>query len=363
MKVRDNDVLLPTTLVGAYPRQVFMQGPVFGAGVNDKEYPNYRTRELYRAAVALTVKDQEDVGIDVVTDGAQHYENETDWELAELFHTMPHHLDGYVPYGDDVVLGTNTLAVYKPTVVGEVGWRRPVFKPRAGGGPAATDKPLKINIGLGPTTLALLSTDKHYGDVKALAFAIADAYNAEFKDLAARGLEQVQFAEPLVQFAGLMELESWMVDVLNRCFDGVDMYRVVHLCYGHEQGQPSFAPDWVSADKVFPFAFDIECAAVPHRDGEPRLQRGRGAARLAEGPRPRRRRDRRQGPARRGPRADRGLGPPHVGDRARRAAGAVHGLRAVVGAPDRGPQEAREHGEGRRDRARRAGRPLNWLTG
>jgi 5-methyltetrahydropteroyltriglutamate--homocysteine methyltransferase len=259
MKVRDTDVLLPTTLVGACPRQVFMQGPVFGAGVNDKEYPNYRTRELYRAAVALTVKDQEDVGIDVVTDGAQHYENETDWELAELFHTMPHHLDGYVPYGDDVVLGTNTLAVYKPTVVGEVGWRRPVFKPVLEAVRAATDQPVKINIGLGPTTLALLSTDKHYGDVKALAFAIADAYNAEFKDLAARGLEQVQFAEPLVQFAGLMELESWMVDVLNRCFDGVDMYRVVHLCYGHEQGQPSFAPDWVSADKVFPFAFDIEC--------------------------------------------------------------------------------------------------------
>jgi len=259
MKVRDNDVLLPTTLVGAYPRQVFMQGPVFGAGVYDKEYPNYRTRELYRAAVALTVKDQEDVGIDVVTDGAQHYENETDWELAELFHMMPHHLDGYVPYGDDVVLGTNTLAVYKPTVVGEVGWRRPIFKPVLEAVRAATTKPLKINVGLGPTTLALLSTDQHYGDVKALAFAIADAYNAEFKDLAARGLEQVQFAEPLTQFAGLMELESWMVDVLNRCFDGVDMYRVVHLCYGHEQGQPSFAPDWVSADKVFPFAFDIEC--------------------------------------------------------------------------------------------------------
>jgi len=205
------------------------------------------------------VKDQEDVGIDVVTDGAQHYENETDWELAELFHMMPHHLDGYVPYGDDVVLGTNTLAVYKPTVVGEVGWRRPIFKPVLEAVRAATTKPLKINVGLGPTTLALLSTDQHYGDVKALAFAIADAYNAEFKDLAARGLEQVQFAEPLTQFAGLMELESWMVDVLNRCFDGVDMYRVVHLCYGHEQGQPSFAPDWVSADKVFPFAFDIEC--------------------------------------------------------------------------------------------------------
>jgi 5-methyltetrahydropteroyltriglutamate--homocysteine methyltransferase len=172
---------------------------------------------------------------------------------------MPHHLEGYLPFGEDVVLGSNPLAVYKPTVVSEVGWRRPIFKPVVEAVRAATDKPLKINVGLGPTTLALLSTDKYYGDVKALAFGIADAYNAEFKDLAARGLEQVQFAEPLTQFAGLMELEGWMVDVLNRCFDGVDMYKVVHLCYGHEQGQPSFEPDWVSAHKVFPFAFDVEC--------------------------------------------------------------------------------------------------------
>ncbi|MGE3663173.1 MAG: hypothetical protein AB7G09_17995 [Pseudonocardia sp.] len=259
MKVRGDDVLLPTTLVGAYPRPVFMAGPVFDAGAGQKEFPNYRVRELYRAAVALSVKDMLDAGLDIVTDGAQHYENETDWELAELFHMMPHHLEGYLPFGDDVVLGTNTLAVYKPTVVGDVGWRRPIFKPVLEAVRAATDKPCKINVGLGPTTLALLSTDQHYGDVKALAFAIADAYNAEFKDLAARGLEQVQFAEPLTQFAGLMELESWMIEVLNRCFDGVDMYRAVHLCYGHEQGQPSFAPDWVSAHKVFPFAFDIDC--------------------------------------------------------------------------------------------------------
>lgn len=259
MKVRGNDVLLPTTLVGAYPRPIFMEGPTFDAGVDGKEFPTYRARELYRAAVALAVKDMEDAGLDIVTDGAQHYENETDWELAELFHTLPHKLEGILPYGDDVVLGTNTLAVYKPTVVGEVGWRRPIFKPVLEAVRATSDKPLKINVGLGPTTMALLSTDKHYGDVKALAFAYADAYNAEFKDLAARGLEQVQFAEPLTQFAGLMDLESWMVDVLNRCFEGVDMYRVVHLCYGHEQGQPSFAPDWVSAHKVFPFAFDIDC--------------------------------------------------------------------------------------------------------
>lgn len=259
MKINGSDVLLPTTQVGSYPRPIFMQGKVFGEGVDAREFPSYRMRELYRAAVALVVKDQEDVGLDIVTDGAQHYENETNWELSELFHTIPSHLEGYLPYGDYVVIGTNNLAIYKPTVVGPIAWRRPIFKPVLEAVKDVTDQPVKINVGLGPTTLALLSTDKYYGDVKSLAFAIADAYNVEFKDLAARGLEQVQFAEPLVQFAGLMELEGWMIDVLNRCFDGVDLYKIVHLCYGHEQGQPSFTPDFVSAHKVFPWAFDINC--------------------------------------------------------------------------------------------------------
>jgi 5-methyltetrahydropteroyltriglutamate--homocysteine methyltransferase len=257
--VRGNERLLPTTHVGSYPRPIFMEGLVFNAGVHEREFPSFRVRELYRAAVALAVKDQLDVGLDVVTDGGMHYENETNWELAELFHTLPHHLEGIVPYGDNVVLGTNELAVWKPTVVGDIAWRRPVFKPVLEAVRDATEAPLKINVGIGPVTMAFLCTDKHYGDPKSLAFALAEAYNAEFKDLAARGLEQVQFAEPLTQLAGMMDLEGWMVDALNRCFDGVDLHRVVHLCYGHEQGQPSFEPDYISAQKVFPFAFDIDC--------------------------------------------------------------------------------------------------------
>ena len=56
MKVRGNDVLLPTTIVGAYPRPIFMEGKVFGEGVHAPEFPSYRMRELYRHAVALAVK-------------------------------------------------------------------------------------------------------------------------------------------------------------------------------------------------------------------------------------------------------------------------------------------------------------------
>jgi hypothetical protein len=52
MKVRGQQVLLSTTLVGAYPRPVFMQGKVFGEGVHASEFPSYRMRELYGLSVA-----------------------------------------------------------------------------------------------------------------------------------------------------------------------------------------------------------------------------------------------------------------------------------------------------------------------
>ena len=39
MKVRGRDVLLPTTLVGAYPRPVFMEGKVFGGGCAGSRIP------------------------------------------------------------------------------------------------------------------------------------------------------------------------------------------------------------------------------------------------------------------------------------------------------------------------------------
>ena len=71
MKIRGEQVLLPATLVGAYPRPVFMAGKVFGEGVHAPEFPSYRMRELYTHAVALAIKDMDDAGLDIVTDGAQ----------------------------------------------------------------------------------------------------------------------------------------------------------------------------------------------------------------------------------------------------------------------------------------------------
>lgn len=256
MKVRGNDILLPATIVGAYPRPIFLEGRVLPIGVHAPEFVDYRARELYHHAVSLAVHDMLDVGLDVVTDGGQYYENETGYEYAELFHAMAHKLDGYAGYGDRIQVGAFDLPIYKPTVIGDVAWRRPVFKPIAEAVRLVTDAPLKVNASLGPATLAALSTDRHYHDLKALSREVAKAYNEEFRDLERRGVDMIQITEPLTFF----EPEEWIIDAINTAFEGISAYKVVHICYGHEEGQPGILD--LKANRLFPWAFDLHCDQI-----------------------------------------------------------------------------------------------------
>jgi hypothetical protein len=131
VNVRGQDVLLPTTIVGSYPRPQFLRGKVFPiGGVHSPEFPDFETRALYRNAVALAIKDMTDAGLDIVTDGCQHYEMESDYEQGEIFHYYLDRLEGFVPYGDRISAGEfDNLPIYKPTCVGPIGWRWPIFKP------------------------------------------------------------------------------------------------------------------------------------------------------------------------------------------------------------------------------------------
>ena len=204
--------------------------------------------------MAVAVKDQQDAGLDVIVDGGQYYENETNYEVAEHHHVIAQRLEGYDPYGDRMVAGTFDLPIYKPTALGPIRWRRPILKPIADAVRAATDKPFKLHMGIGPVTLAAITTDQHYNDIKALSLDVAKAFNDELRDLEGRGdVDMVQVAEPLTFF----ENDPWIIEALNTAFEGISMRRVVHICYGHEEGQTGQAE--LRASKFLPWAFDIDC--------------------------------------------------------------------------------------------------------
>jgi 5-methyltetrahydropteroyltriglutamate--homocysteine methyltransferase len=123
---------------------------------------------------------------------------------------------------------------------------------------AASDRPFKLHMGIGPVTLAAITTDKHYhGDIKALSLDVAKAFNAELRYLQeCGGVDMVQVAEPLTFF----DNDAWIIEALNTAFEGITMRRVVHICYGHEEGQQG--QEELRASRFLPWAFDIDCDAL-----------------------------------------------------------------------------------------------------
>lgn len=260
VKVRNEEVLLPTTIVGSYPRALFLRDKVFPlTGVNSPEFPSFETRELYRNAVALAIKDMTDAGLDIVTDGCQHYESTTDYEQGEIFHYYLDRLEGFAPYGDNLTAGNfQDIPVYKPTCNGPIGWRRPIFKPIAEAVLQQTDKPAKIQAAVGPATMSALITDNHYGDVKALSMDLARALNLELRDMVSRGVEIVQFAEVLTFF----DPADWVVEAINTALEGIDAYKVIHICYGQQEGQAGVTD--LRGSQLFPWLWDLHCDQIQY---------------------------------------------------------------------------------------------------
>ncbi|MCX9191726.1 methionine synthase [Carbonactinospora thermoautotrophica] len=247
MRIKGEDVLLPTTMVGSYPRPNWLRGKVFGE-FDEPDYIDYGTKEAFEDAVRLCVDDQIRAGFDVVCDGQQYFESETTHEYGQVFHFWGHRLAGFKRWGEPIA-----IELYKkfhaPMVVGDIEWVRPIFAPilevtRA----AAGDRPVKLAM-QGPLFLAFAVTDRYYGDPKSLAMAIARAFNREFKDLTARGVDWIQIHEPLTYYGE----EGWYLDVINTAFDGVDAYKVWHICYGNQGGNPGVQEP--RGQDMFPFAF------------------------------------------------------------------------------------------------------------
>ena len=286
MRVRDQDILLPTTMVGSYPKPEWLHGKIFGE-YDEPDYINYRIKERYEDAVRLCVDDQKRAGIDMICDGQQYYESETMHEYGQVFHFWGHHLKGFKRWGDPIA-----IPLYKkfhaPAVVDDIEWVRPIYAPTAELTRFARgdDAPIKIAM-QGPLFLAFCCTDQHYGDIKPLAMAIAKAFNKEFKDLAARGVDQIQVHEPLTYYGE----EPWFIDVLNAAFEGVDAHRIWHICYGNQGGNPGVAEP--RGQDMFPFAFDADVDQI-HIET---MRRGAGDSApegAAGADEPRRRRDRRE---------------------------------------------------------------------
>lgn len=229
MRIAGHDILLPTTMVGSWPRPLWLRGGVLRPSPYELDYPDMYQRTLFEDAVRLCVKDQDLAGLDIVTDGNQYFEGETPYDKIQML-LVPLRMHGFRGYGPPgTVQGMEQY--FRPVVHDRVRWVRPVFGPVLDAVRIATDKPFKLNINAGPAAVATWCDDEWYGDQDALRIDVADAFNRELRWLADHGATVIQLTEQ--GFIASAGRDDWVIEMMNRAAHGVDAHLVWHMCYGN----------------------------------------------------------------------------------------------------------------------------------
>jgi 5-methyltetrahydropteroyltriglutamate--homocysteine methyltransferase len=224
-------MLFPTTVVGSLPQPEWL---IDRARLAGRFPPRVRARELWRVApeylaqaqddaTVLAIRAQEEAGLDIVTDGEIRRES-----YSNHFATAVVGLDLDNP-GEALDRSGHPNPV--PRVVGPISRPRPVQVDDVRFLRAHTDRTIKVTVP-GPFTMSQQAQDDYYGDPEALAWAYADAVNAEVKDLFAAGADIVQLDEPYLQ-ARPEPARRYGLTALNRALDGVVGTTAVHLCFGY----------------------------------------------------------------------------------------------------------------------------------
>ncbi|MEQ8696870.1 MAG: methionine synthase [Bauldia litoralis] len=201
-----------------------------------------------RDAALVWLKEQEDAGIDIVTEGEQF--------RIHFVHGFLQHVDGIdwdlkTPMG----IRDNRYVVDVPTVTGPVSRTRSVHADSARFVRAHTRNKLKFTLP-GPMTICDTIADGHYGRRADMAMAFADLLNAEARELEAAGVDVIQFDEPAFNVF-MKDVVDWGVEALNRAIEGLNCATAVHICYGYGikaniDWKAGLGEEWRQYEEIFP---------------------------------------------------------------------------------------------------------------
>jgi len=248
--------LFPTTLVGSFPQPEWL---IDRAKLAGRFPPRVRAAELWRPApehlaraqddaTLLAIRAQADAGLDILTDGEirrESYSNHFATELAGLDLDNP---------GEALDRSGHPNPV--PRVVGPVSRPRPVQVADVRFLRDHTDRTIKVTVP-GPFTMSQQAQDDYYGNPETLAYAYAEAVNAEVRDLFAAGADIVQLDEPYLQ-ARPDPARAYGVKALNRALAGVVGTTAVHLCFGYA----AIIHERPSGYSFLPELADCSCAQI-----------------------------------------------------------------------------------------------------
>jgi 5-methyltetrahydropteroyltriglutamate--homocysteine methyltransferase len=238
--------VLKTTIAGSLPKPEWLAEP-------KKLWPAWRVSgaELERAkrdATLLWLKEQEDAGIDVVTDGEQSRQH--------FVHGFLEFVEG-IDFSRKVKMGirNNRYDAMVPVVTGPLKLKGRVHQTEARLSRMHTKRQLKITLP-GPMTIVDTIADEHYGDKVKLAMAFAGLLNQEARALEKDGVDVIQFDEPAFNVY-MEDVKRWGIDALHRAIEGLKCTTVVHICYGYGiqaniDWKKTLGSEWRQYEEIFP---------------------------------------------------------------------------------------------------------------
>jgi 5-methyltetrahydropteroyltriglutamate--homocysteine methyltransferase len=215
------------------------------------------------------IHDQEEAGLDIVTDGQMSYDDYVGV------------IGSFCWYMYERIPGFEQAKEEHPAVVGQEhrgtgltllsDWGGVINSGPVERGPIRlTDlyriakryatKPMKVSVGAGPVNLAWHVYYQHYKDPKELSYALAPIFNAEMKELVEAGATFLQLEDLgawLPLFTDDENDYEWIADVVTQCVDGVDAKIAWHFCYGNAWGNRLADLFPAGYEAVLPHFYDV----------------------------------------------------------------------------------------------------------
>ena len=240
--------ILPTTMVGSYPRPAWFTQQLAGKDVLEA-FKIASHAEAFHDATRTVIKDQEDAGLDILTDGQMWFDDyhmgigSFLWYWLERTggfspEKLPHPARGKAKGRDVWALDqAGGVAVVGPITRGPA--RLALLYQWAQG---HTARPIKACVGAGPVQLSTLA---HFrgGPVKdryELSRALADVFSAEIHELIDAGCQHVQLEDlgAWMPFLSGDKDYAWVNEIVDRTMSEIPqgVERSWHFCMGNAWG-------------------------------------------------------------------------------------------------------------------------------
>jgi 5-methyltetrahydropteroyltriglutamate--homocysteine methyltransferase len=217
---------LTTTSVGSFPRPTWLAH-------TKRNQLSYRLegealKEAMDDAMALVIREQETLGLDILTDGEMR-------RTTFVFHIAGQWdgIDTERPVIKKIYRNREANRLV-PRITGKIIRRGPAAVDDLRAAKSHTRRPIKIAVP-GPMTVVDSSSNEFYDDEEELALDAAIAINGELRDLQDAGAAVLQIDEPaMTRYHD--KVRAYGASALDRCLDGITVPVIVHLCYGYPGG-------------------------------------------------------------------------------------------------------------------------------